>query len=156
VFNRGWLTGSEVQFIIIKVGSVVVGMLAWDWGSSWEFCNLFQRGRLPSSHLGGGLPSPSLLWHTSFNKATHTLTRPHLLILTLPGPTILKIPYPFIHWQSLGCFQKSFSVIKTVVNLGCRCLCEVPILFIVFRRYCFEFTRILCFFINVHNNLDFY
>ena len=127
--NWGWLTGSEVQSLIIKVGSMVMSVQALEKGLRVLHLVLkANRGRLSFRHP----LSPSLQWHTSFNKATPTLRKPQLLILPFLGPTIFKPPYPFIHWQPLVCFHKSFSGIKAIVNLGCRCLCEVLILFIIF------------------------
>jgi hypothetical protein len=40
--NWGWLTGSEVQSIIIISGSMAASRQAWHW-RSWEFYTLFQR-----------------------------------------------------------------------------------------------------------------
>jgi hypothetical protein len=50
------------------------------------------RRRLASRQLGGGSQSPGPQGHTSSNKATPIPTIPHLLIVLLPGPSILKLP----------------------------------------------------------------
>ena len=42
IFNSGWLTGSEVQSIVIMMGSMAVSRLAWC-RRNWEFYILFWR-----------------------------------------------------------------------------------------------------------------
>ena len=49
--------------------------------------------RLASRHLQGGSQSPCPPWHTSFNKATPIPTRPCLVKVPLPGPSIFKSPH---------------------------------------------------------------
>jgi hypothetical protein len=53
------------------------------------------RGSLACRQLGWGYYSPYPQWHTYTNKATPTLTGPHLLIVPLPGLRIYKPP----HWE---------------------------------------------------------
>ena len=92
-FNWGWLTGSEVQSIIIKVG-------AWQHPgrpgaggaesstSSSEVCYQntgFQAARMRVLKL-----IPTL--NTYSNKVTPTPTGPQLLIVPLPGPSKYKSP----------------------------------------------------------------
>jgi hypothetical protein len=96
-FNWGWLTGSEVQSIIIKA-------------RAWQCPGRHGAGRAESS-----APSSEGCYKTGFqaarrrvlahlfhhshpysNTATHTLTRPHLLIVPLPGPSISKPPHGVI------------------------------------------------------------
>ena len=46
--------------------------------------------RLAPMRLGGGAHFPFPQWHTSSSRATPTPTRLHLLIVPLPGPSLLK------------------------------------------------------------------
>jgi hypothetical protein len=85
IFNWGWLTGSEVQSIIIK------------WGT-WQHPGRHGAGRAESSTSS----SESCWWKIGFQATrnrvlkahahsnTPTPTRPHLLIVPLPGPSIFK------------------------------------------------------------------
>jgi hypothetical protein len=91
-FNWGWLTGSEVQSIIVK---------AWarqhpsrDVAESSESLHLKAAGgRLTSRQLGLGTQSPRPQWHTYSNKATLTSTRPHLQIVPFPESSIYKLSH---------------------------------------------------------------
>ena len=81
-YNRGWLTGSEVQLNIIIAGSMVVSR-----ERNWEFYILIWSypGSLSILRQLGGSQSPLAQWHTSSNKARPTPTRPYLLIVPLHG-----------------------------------------------------------------------
>jgi hypothetical protein len=86
-FNWGWLTGLEVQFSIIKVGT-------WQ-HSGRHVLHLHLkavRRRLAFRKLGEGFESPPPEWHTYFNMATPTPTRSHVQIVPLPEASIFKPP----------------------------------------------------------------
>ncbi|EDL07166.1 mCG1028420, partial [Mus musculus] len=84
-FNWGWLTGSEVQSIIIKVGA-------------WQHPGRHGAGRAESSTSS----SEGCYQNTRFQAArmrvlkpdthsdTPTPTGPHLLKVPFPGPSIYK------------------------------------------------------------------
>jgi hypothetical protein len=84
-FNHSWLTGSEVQSIIIKAVGTWQRLGRHGTGgnesstSSSEDCSHVVRRRI-------SLPTPTL----AHNKATPTPKRPHLLIVTLSGSSIFK------------------------------------------------------------------
>jgi hypothetical protein len=86
-FNWGWFTGSEVQSIIIKVG-------AWQWlsrhgaGGS-ESSTSSPKGREQKTGFSCS-SEEDLKAHP--NSDTPTPTRPCLLIVSLPGPSIFKPP----------------------------------------------------------------
>ena len=92
--NWGWLTGSEVQSIIIKAGS-------WECPGRYgaggaESSTSSSKGRQEKTGFQAAktrILSPHPQWHTSSNKATPILTRPHLQILPLPGLSISKPPH---------------------------------------------------------------
>jgi hypothetical protein len=42
-FNWGWLTSSEVKYIIIMAGGMTASRQAWCCRRSQEFCILFQK-----------------------------------------------------------------------------------------------------------------
>jgi hypothetical protein len=69
-------------------GSMAASRLTWCWRRSWKFYILIHRQQKRTvSHTGRSLStypqSPPPQWHSSSNKATPTLTRPHLLIVPL-------------------------------------------------------------------------
>jgi hypothetical protein len=82
-----WLTDSEVQYVIIKVG-------AWQHPirhgagpslSSWFFIFTYSRWeKTVSTWLGEGSHCPPCQCHTSSNKATPTLRRSHLQTVPVP------------------------------------------------------------------------
>jgi hypothetical protein len=90
-FTWGWLTDSEVQSIIIKVGA-------------WQYPGRHDTGRAESSmslSKGGScktdfqatrvrILSPHPQRHTYSNQVTPIQTRPHLQMVPLPGPRIYK------------------------------------------------------------------
>ena len=88
-FNWGWLTGFEVQSIIIIVGRVAASRQAWPC-RCWELYILFQRETGEDRQLGRGSQHPHPQWCPSSNEATPTPTRPYLLVVPLPEPSIFK------------------------------------------------------------------
>jgi hypothetical protein len=97
-----WLTGSEVQSLIINAG-------AWQHpcmhdlgeGESSASCSKGKQEKIAQRWLGKGSQRPSPKCHTSSNKATPTPTS-HYLIVPLPGPSIFKPPQLLLHIRSLG------------------------------------------------------
>jgi hypothetical protein len=77
-FHWGWLTGSEVQCIIIMAGS----MAEICWGRSQEFYILIHRQQKETVfHIGWSFSTGNLkAWP---HNTTPTPTRPHLLIVPL-------------------------------------------------------------------------
>jgi hypothetical protein len=109
-FNWVWLTGSEVQSIIIMVEKMAASRQVWL--EELRVLYLVPKAnwrRLPSRQVGGTSPSPPPEWHISSNKATPTPTRSHLLIVPLPGPSIFKSPQvwrkplPLLHAKCTIC-----------------------------------------------------
>jgi hypothetical protein len=108
-FTWGWLTGSEVQSYIIKVGA-------------WQHPGRHGTGRAESSTssskgcywktdfqaTGVRFLRPHPQWHTYSNQVTPISTRPHLQVVPLPGPRIYKPselplfvhPLPFTNFLS--------------------------------------------------------
>jgi hypothetical protein len=81
-FNWAWLTGSEVQSIIIMEGPGRHGTGGVESSTSCSECK--QEKTVASRHLGGRSQSPFAQQQTSFNNATTPIpTRPHLLIVPL-------------------------------------------------------------------------
>jgi hypothetical protein len=90
-FNLGWLSDSEVQSIIIKVGA-------------WQYPGRHGAGRAESSTSSSKgcywktdfqatrvrILYPHPQWHTNSNQVTPIPTRPHLQMVPLPGPRIYK------------------------------------------------------------------
>ena len=67
--------------IIIMVGNMVACRQMWCWISSWGFYIWIHRQYGERHWAWLGLLKTHFQWHTSSNKATPTLMRPHLLIL---------------------------------------------------------------------------
>jgi hypothetical protein len=94
-FNWGWLTGSTVESIIIKVG-------AWQHPGSHGAggaegsitCSEYKQRKtsFQASRVRVLKPmsTPTEKSHTYSNKATPIPTSPYLQILLLPGPSIYK------------------------------------------------------------------
>jgi hypothetical protein len=93
-FNWGWLTGSEVQSIVIKVGT-------------WQHPGRHGAGGAESStssskscYQNTGFQAARMRvlkpqGHTYSNKTTPTPTGPHPLIVPLPGLSIYKLSHSF-------------------------------------------------------------
>lgn len=107
-----------------KHGSIQAGM-AWEELSSIS-CS--KRNQKTTSRQLGGSENPRPQWHTSLNKATPTLPRPHLPVVPLPGQSIQTI--------TTGVFSpKAFELTLMGLDLGLLsyywhsiCVWFVPIL----------------------------
>jgi hypothetical protein len=89
IFHWAWLTGSEVQYTIVRMGGNMVAIRrTWGW-RSWEFY-IFIWGPLGEDWLPGSEDE-------GFKLQTHsgipTPTRPHLQIVPFPGLGLLKPPH---------------------------------------------------------------
>jgi hypothetical protein len=100
-----------------KHGSVQVGML-WEELRVLHLVPKANRRRLTSRKLGGRSQNQPQQWHTSFNKATPTLTRPHLLIVPLLGPSIFKPPHHLSACSHTIAKDKSIYASHTLFIMG--------------------------------------
>lgn len=138
--KRGWLTGSEVQNIIIMAGRMAAPRQAWCWKSP-ENCILIQSQQLETAfrskpagrslHTGRsfsiGPKSPPPQWRTSSQKA-----RPHLLAnvgqafkwVSRWGPNLFKTLHVFYL-----CLFKSAGTEPVDVQANCMCLVMLKIRF---------------------------
>ena len=99
-FNWDWLAGSEVQFTV-KVGTWKrLGRHDAGGAETSTSSSEATRRSLSLTQTGGGSHYPPLQWYTSSKNTTPTPTRPHLLIVTLVGPSIFKPPqFPIITYD---------------------------------------------------------
>jgi hypothetical protein len=90
-FNWGWLIGSEVQSIIIKVGAWHhPGRHGTGEAESSTSCSKCKQEKtdFQAASMNEGLKA-----HAHSDRLPPT--RPHLLIVPLPGPSIFKPPQVF-------------------------------------------------------------
>jgi hypothetical protein len=85
--SLGLFAGSEVQYIITMAGSMAVSRQVWNWRGEVKVLPLVPKAtwvRLNLMRLEGGSQNP-------LQSNILLPTRPHLLIMPLPGPSIFKL-----------------------------------------------------------------
>jgi hypothetical protein len=113
-FNWGWLTGSEVQSIIIKKGAyITASRQAWC-RRSWDFYIFIWR--LLAECWFPGSCDKGLKAYT--HSDTPSPTRPELLIVPVPGPGIYKLwQLDSLYWVHQHRIKQSFEgAVKMIIG----------------------------------------